>query len=81
MVLAAIPLFLGYALILVNDQRRGLQDRVAHTVVRYLPDELLALPPGRGSERGLPSPPAGPPADPATPPGYHGSSQREPTKG
>jgi len=79
MVLAAIPLFLGYALILVNDRRRGLQDRVAHTVVRSEPDEMLALPPGQQDARGLPRPAPGPPVDPSPPPGYHGSSQREPT--
>ena len=67
MVVAALPLFLGYALILVNDQRRGLQDRIGHTVVRYEPEERLALPPGSDGERALP--------------GYHEPSQREPTKG
>ena len=81
MVLAAIPLFLGYAVVLVNDRRRGLQDRVAHTVVRYVPDELPALPPGREDERRLPSPAQGPAPDPAASPGYHGLSQREPGKG
>jgi uncharacterized RDD family membrane protein YckC len=35
MVLAAIPLFAGFLLILVDDRRRGLQDRLARTVVRY----------------------------------------------
>ncbi len=38
MLLAAIPLFAGFLLILVDDRRRGLQDRLAHTVVRYAPD-------------------------------------------
>ena len=38
MVLAAIPLFAGFLLILVDDRRRGLQDRLARTVVRYAPD-------------------------------------------
>jgi uncharacterized RDD family membrane protein YckC len=33
MVLAAIPLFAGYLLILVNDRRRGLQDLLAGSVV------------------------------------------------
>jgi uncharacterized RDD family membrane protein YckC len=31
--LAAIPLFAGFLLILVDDRRRGLQDRLARTVV------------------------------------------------
>ena len=35
MVLAAIPLFAGFLLILVDDRRRGLQDRLARTVVVY----------------------------------------------
>ena len=38
MVLAAIPLFAGFLLILVDDRRRGLQDRIARTVVVYAPD-------------------------------------------
>lgn len=35
MVLAAIPLFAGYLLVLVDDRRRGFHDRVARTVVLY----------------------------------------------
>jgi uncharacterized RDD family membrane protein YckC len=35
MVLAAIPLCAGFLLILVDDRRRGLQDRLARTVVVY----------------------------------------------
>jgi len=31
--LAALPLFAGFALILFDDRRRGLQDRIARTVV------------------------------------------------
>ena len=31
--LAALPLFAGYLMILVDDRRRGLQDRLARTVV------------------------------------------------
>jgi uncharacterized RDD family membrane protein YckC len=38
MVLAAIPLFAGFLLILVDDRRRGLQDRLARTVVVYASD-------------------------------------------
>ena len=36
MVLAAIPLCAGFLLILVDDRRRGLQDRMARTVVVYV---------------------------------------------
>jgi uncharacterized RDD family membrane protein YckC len=39
MVLAAIPLFAGFLLILIDDRRRGLQDRLARTVVIYASDE------------------------------------------
>lgn len=35
MVLAAIPLFLGYLPILLRDDRRGLHDRLARSVVTY----------------------------------------------
>ena len=35
MIVAAIPFFAGYLLILINDRRRGLHDLVARTVVRY----------------------------------------------
>ena len=38
MILAAIPFFAGYLLILVDDRRRGLQDRLARTVVVYASD-------------------------------------------
>ena len=33
LILAALPLFAGYFLILIDDRRRGLQDRLARTVV------------------------------------------------
>ena len=36
MLLAAIPLFAGYLLILIDDRRRGLHDRLAHPVVLYV---------------------------------------------
>ena len=35
MALAAIPFFAGFLLILVDDRRRGLHDRLARTVVVY----------------------------------------------
>jgi uncharacterized RDD family membrane protein YckC len=39
MVLAAIPLFLGYLPILLRDDRRGLHDLLARSVVRYADDK------------------------------------------
>ena len=38
-VLAAIPLFAGYLLVLVDDRRRGLHDMIAGTVVVYATGE------------------------------------------
>ena len=38
MLLAALPLFAGFLLILVDDRRRGLQDLLARTVVVYASD-------------------------------------------
>jgi uncharacterized RDD family membrane protein YckC len=37
MVLAALPFFAGFLLILVDDRRRGLQDRIARTFVVHAP--------------------------------------------
>jgi len=37
MVLAALPFFAGYLLVLVDDRRRGLRDMLAGTVVVYAP--------------------------------------------
>jgi uncharacterized RDD family membrane protein YckC len=37
MILAAIPFFAGYLLILVDDRRRGLHDMLAGTTVVYAP--------------------------------------------
>jgi len=37
MLVAAIPFFAGFLLILVDDRRRGLQDRIASTLVVYAP--------------------------------------------
>jgi uncharacterized RDD family membrane protein YckC len=39
MMLAAIPLFAGFFLVLVDDRRRGLHDMLARTIVVYTPDE------------------------------------------
>jgi uncharacterized RDD family membrane protein YckC len=38
-VIAALPLFAGYLLILVDDRRKGLHDRLAGTVVVFLTEE------------------------------------------
>jgi uncharacterized RDD family membrane protein YckC len=38
MVIAALPLFAGYLPILVDDRRRGLHDRLAGTVVVFVPE-------------------------------------------
>lgn len=45
MVLAAIPFFAGFALILFDDRRRGLQDMLAGTVVVYAPRSQVQTPP------------------------------------
>jgi uncharacterized RDD family membrane protein YckC len=45
MILAAIPFFAGYLLILVDDRRRGLQDMLAGTTVVYAPKSNAHTPP------------------------------------
>jgi uncharacterized RDD family membrane protein YckC len=60
MVLAAIPLMAGYAMILVDDRRRGLHDKLAGTRVLYVADEgdiadLQAAPAADAEEEGAPS--------------------------
>jgi uncharacterized RDD family membrane protein YckC len=42
-VLAAIPFFAGFALVLVDDRRRGLHDMIAGTVVVYEPEPDAVL--------------------------------------
>ena len=44
MILAAIPFFAGYLLILVDDRRRGLQDMLARTTVIYVPKTTVPGP-------------------------------------
>jgi uncharacterized RDD family membrane protein YckC len=44
LILAALPLGAGFLLILVDDRRRGLQDRIGATVVRWVPDEFADRP-------------------------------------
>jgi uncharacterized RDD family membrane protein YckC len=39
MLLAAIPLMAGYALILFDDRRQGLHDKLARTIVLYVPED------------------------------------------
>jgi uncharacterized RDD family membrane protein YckC len=46
MVLAALPLMAGYALILVDDRRRGLHDKLARTRVLYVAEEDPVRAPG-----------------------------------
>jgi uncharacterized RDD family membrane protein YckC len=41
-VLCAIPLCAGFVPILLDDRRRGLHDRLARTVVVYVPEEPVA---------------------------------------
>jgi uncharacterized RDD family membrane protein YckC len=40
-ILAAIPFFAGFLLILVDDRRRGLHDMIARTVVVYVAEDLV----------------------------------------
>jgi uncharacterized RDD family membrane protein YckC len=42
LILAALPLFAGYVLVLFDRKRRGFQDRLARTVVVEAPDLSLA---------------------------------------
>ena len=44
MALAALPLFAGYLLILLRDDRRGLHDLLARSVVRYAEKKRPARP-------------------------------------
>jgi uncharacterized RDD family membrane protein YckC len=56
MVVAALPLFAGYLLILVDDRRRGLHDRLAGSVVEFVEGEddvAIPRPSGGGSEPAL----------------------------
>ncbi len=46
MVIAAIPLFAGYLLILVDDRRRGLHDMLAGSVVLFHRQGPSTGPPG-----------------------------------
>lgn len=43
LILAAIPLGLGFLLALVDDRRQGLQDKIAHTVVFYAADVVAGV--------------------------------------
>ena len=45
MVLAALPFFAGYLLVLVDDRRRGLHDMLAGTVVVYVPKSRVPTSP------------------------------------
>jgi uncharacterized RDD family membrane protein YckC len=54
MILAAIPFFAGYLLILVDERRRGLHDMLAGTIVVYAPTSRV-----QGAARGRRVSPAG----------------------
>jgi uncharacterized RDD family membrane protein YckC len=64
MILAAIPLLAGYFMVLFDDRRRGLHDRLARTVVVDAPDtetpvrRMRARRAATGPARGSSSPPA-----------------------
>ena len=55
LLLAALPLFLGYVPIVFDRRRRGLQDWLAHTVVVHTPQPSLAAV-RRAAVRAAPSP-------------------------
>jgi uncharacterized RDD family membrane protein YckC len=58
MVLAALPLMAGYALILVDARRQGLHDKLARTLVLYVAEENPAtLGPAGPEPLGKPTPP------------------------
>ena len=52
--LAALPLFAGFLLILVDDRRRGLHDRLARTVVVEASDDALLASSHRPGSRPAP---------------------------
>jgi uncharacterized RDD family membrane protein YckC len=69
MVLAALPLMAGYALILLDDRRQGLHDKLARSFVLYVAEEAAAGPERFGVEpRGLSEAPSAYPRG-AAPPG------------
>jgi uncharacterized RDD family membrane protein YckC len=47
-ILAAIPFFAGFLLILVDDRRRGLHDMIARTIVVYVAEDLVGVTPSTG---------------------------------
>jgi uncharacterized RDD family membrane protein YckC len=49
--LSAIPLCAGFLLVLFDGRRRALHDRLARTVVVYVPDERAPGRPGRPARR------------------------------
>ena len=55
MILAAIPLLAGYFMVLFDDRRRGLHDRLARTVVVDASD--AETPANRRRARRRPAPP------------------------
>jgi uncharacterized RDD family membrane protein YckC len=78
LILAALPLCLGFVRILFDDRRRGFQDRLAGTVVIEAPglsvaevrrDAIRAAPPPRTAPSTPAAPPAGDPPRPVIPSG------------
>jgi uncharacterized RDD family membrane protein YckC len=70
MLLAALPLGAGFLPVLVDDQRRGLHDRIAKTVVRWDEgEEVTAVPDSAVAVTPMAELPPGP--DPGTMPAGH----------
>jgi uncharacterized RDD family membrane protein YckC len=44
LILAALPLGAGFVPVLLDDRRRALQDRIAGTVVRWVPENVADFP-------------------------------------
>jgi uncharacterized RDD family membrane protein YckC len=56
MVLAALPLMAGYAMILIDERRQGLHDKLARTWIVYVADAVASGPERLGDPRvGAPS--------------------------
>jgi uncharacterized RDD family membrane protein YckC len=76
-IVALLPLGIGILAMLVDDRRRGWQDRIGGTVVRWVPEEVAdqALPEtagATGAQPGLePAHPGLEPAHPGLEPGAH----------
>jgi uncharacterized RDD family membrane protein YckC len=76
-VLAALPLGAGFLLVLVDDRRQGLQDKLAHTVVRWhsREEEYESLPPAVVAAAAVAAVPAQVPAGSTPPPSRRPTAQ------